>query len=165
MVQLAAGQFSLLGCTGLTKDQVPRTKPVSPSRLPILGGIYPNVLGYYAHWLRAGSACKHQRVGSGVAPDHDSQGEFGSVARRSLSQPGGEFRLRSPADGQMTPRLEPLPRGSAEIVTVEPRKRFADDIGDSLVATGKSVVPRDTKSVTGCQGREVRLPLLGRIAL
>ena len=81
---------------------------------------------------------------------------FGGGARRSLSQPGGKFRLRQPAGGQMAPRTEPLPRGSAEIVTVDPQKRFAGNIGDSLVAIDKGVVPRDTNCVTGCQGREVR---------
>ena len=61
-----------------------------------------------------------------------------------------------PAGGQMAPRLEPLPRGSAEIVTVDPQKRFAGNIGDSLVAIDKGVVPRDSNCVIGCQGRKVR---------
>ncbi len=56
----------------------------------------------------------------------------------------------------MAPRLEPLPRGSAEIAAVDPEKRFAGNIGDSLVAIDKGVVPGDSKRVTGCQGREVR---------
>ena len=56
----------------------------------------------------------------------------------------------------MAPRPEQLRRGSAEIVTVDPQKRFAGNIGNSLVAIDKGVVPRDTNCVTSRQGREVR---------